>query len=113
MEANGCQTSTCPTNSDYVSGSHSVSQNRTIHGYVTSSCQCKENYTVWNNGSFHLCKPSCTGSQYRDNSGVCRACNSSSGVESEDDTTRGLLSDTQGSDFQMENSNSTCLTSTI
>ena len=60
----------CPENSTYNRAGGTMSDNRTVGGWVNSKCECDSGYTVWN-GS---CLASCTSIQYRNNLGACTAC---------------------------------------
>ena len=66
------QTLLCPEKSSFVAESGTVSANRTMEGYVNNHCKCQSGYTVWN-GS---CVLSCSASEYRDASGICKLCES-------------------------------------
>ena len=61
----------CPDNSTFaLNGGTSADDNRTIGGWVNSSCKCDPGYSVWNGA----CLIQCEDAQYRNAVGVCAAC---------------------------------------
>ncbi len=60
----------CPEKSSFDATYREISPNRTIEGYVNNHCKCYSGYTVWGG----TCVASCASSEYRNDSGVCKAC---------------------------------------
>ncbi len=62
----------CPDNSEYVRGTHTISPNNTVHGWVNKMCRCQSDYTVFNGA----CLPVCADNGLYSSTGVCtqQAC---------------------------------------
>ncbi len=62
----------CPDNSTYVRGTHAISPNNKVHGWVNKMCQCQSDYTVFNGA----CLPVCPDGGLYSSNGTCtqQAC---------------------------------------
>ena len=62
----------CPDNSEYVRGTHTISPDNTVHGWVNKLCRCQSDYTVFNGA----CLPVCPDGGLYSSNGTCtqQAC---------------------------------------